>query len=99
MRTIAPAMAPCTWRQEGNNPKITRDICSQAETTLPHHTVAKPQKKLSAGAVKGNKVSRGCQARMQTGGARGRQLELAGFGKGRRARLKHQGATHGLEAN
>uniref|UniRef100_U3J3W3 Beta-secretase 1 n=1 Tax=Anas platyrhynchos platyrhynchos TaxID=8840 RepID=U3J3W3_ANAPP len=44
----------CTWRQEGNNPKITTDICSQAETTLPCHTAAKPQKKLSTGAVKGN---------------------------------------------
>lgn len=84
----------CTWRQEGNNPKITTDICSQAETTLPCHTVAKPQKKLSTGAVKGNGVSWGCKARMQMGGTRGRQLELAGFGEGRGARLKHRGANH-----
>lgn len=89
----------CTWRQEGNNPKITTDICSQAETTLPCHTVAKPQKKLSTGAVKGNGVSWGCQAQMQMGGTRGRQLELAGFGEGRGARLKHRGANHSLEAN
>lgn len=36
---------------------------------------------------------------MQMGGTRGRQLELAGFGEGRGARLKHRGANHSLEAN
>lgn len=89
MRTIAPAMAPCTWQREGSKAKNHTHQLRSA-TKLPHHTARgrAPRETRHGGRGGGTRCAGAGKRGADGKGKEQRQPELMDSGNGRRTQLK-----------